>query len=201
MMKRSQNDKTRVQRLRGATAMAVIAGALCAAPDEARADAQDIIPPSTRPMFFTLGIGPTFWGVDRGNDLDANDFGWIFDFGYHLDGGGEGPAIGANIEQTYDDGFYTFNPAFKFWWDFQISDLGIYVAPTGKAGFLVADARPFDAQAAFNIGFGVEGRVVFKDRWMVYLRPVQFDTFVSDDIFGEAFLLAIDVAVGGMVTF
>src|SRR5690606_25572672 len=129
-----------------------------------------------------------------------------FDFGYHFSGDGDGAAIGATIEQTFSGNFYTFNPAFKFWYDIEIADLGIYVAPLAKAGYAVhtCDGCGFyyrgRTEHAFNIGVGVEGRVVFKDRWMVYLRPIQLDSYMGD-FYGRTFVLNYDVLVGGGVTF
>lgn len=189
--------------------LALAAGLLTS--DSAHADAQDIIPESTRPMFFTVGVGPTFYGLGARGDLRGEHGQIGFDFGYHFSGDGEGPAIGASIEQSYDGFYFMFNPAFKFWYDIQIvDDLGIYVAPLAKAGYAleVCDGVRFNrfygcgTGHAFNIGFGVEGRVVFDDRWMVFFRPVQVDTFAGDFGAGrDAILFNYDIMIGGMVTF
>lgn len=180
---------------------------------EAQGKARQIIPPSTRPMFFTVGIGPSFWAL---NDRRVGRFGLrrghyeraklAFDFGYHFSGDGEGPAIGAAVEQTFSGNFYSFNPAFKFWYDIEIADLGIYVTPLAKAGYALqtCDGCGFiyrnRTEHAFNLAVGVEGRVVFKDRWMVYLRPVHLDTYMGA-FYGQTFLLNYDVLLGGGVTF
>lgn len=178
----------------------------------AQGRAREIIPESTRPMFFTVGVGPSFWGLNHRGRRGRFGLGrghyerakLAFDFGYHFSGDGDGPAIGAAIEQTFTGNLYTFNPAFKFWYDIQIKRLGIYIAPFAKAGYglQTCDGCGFryGTDHAFNIGLGVEGRVVFKNRWMVYLRPVQLDTYLGD-FYGETFVLNYDILVGGGVTF
>lgn len=180
-------------------------------PSEARADANDVIPESTRPMWFAIGVGPTFYGLNLGGRGRAGRFRrggdfrgrgkLIFDFGYHFSGDGEGPAIGATIEQSIDRDFYIFNPGFKFWYDIHITDYGIYITPQAKAGYAVGGVcAGCTAVHAFNIALGVEGRVVFKDRWLTFLRVVQLDTFLGD-FFGETFILNYDLLIGGGVTF
>jgi hypothetical protein len=53
-----------------------------------------------------------------------------------------------------------------------------------------------------NIGIGVEGRVVLNDRGMLFLRPVQIDTYLGpDDFYGEVFIVSYTLMLGGGVTF
>ena len=162
--------------------------------------ATDLMPPSTRPMFFVGAIGPDFFGISHKafKPKDFTRFHLAFDFGYHFSGDGEGPAIGATLEQTFGKGFYTLNPGFKFWWDIHITDMAIYVAPFGKAGYVLG----VDGQSAhaFNLAVGAEGRVVFKDRWMALFRPIQIDTFMGD-FFGETFTVNYTIMLGGGLTF
>ncbi len=168
----------------------------------------DVIRPGTRPWFFAGAIGPTFFGLNRnrvgfrgGVEARARV---ALDFGYHLDGEFEGPALGGTVEQTFSDAdtFYVINPAFKFWWDIQVVDeYGIYIAPFGKAGYagaLCGERRFGCPYHAFNIGFGAEGRLILNDRGLVLLRPIQLDTYLGD-FFNETFWLNYSVLIGGGV--
>jgi hypothetical protein len=191
---------------------------LFASTPEAQAQPR-ILRPSTRPMFFTGGVGTEFFGLNDG-DFGPGRFGYnqrfkvALDFGYHFSGKGDGPAIGASLEQTFGNRFgYMLNPAFKFWWDIEIADMAIYIAPFAKAGYAMM-TRPNICSRRFlgvrrcpmghfaNIGIGVEGRVVLNDRGMLFLRPVQIDTYLGpDDFYGEVFIIGYSLLLGGGVTF
>ncbi len=184
-----------------ALAIAVVGVAGPASDAEA---APQILRPSTRPMFFTGGVGPVFWGLNHSSRYSRGlytRFKTGLDFGYHFSGDGEGPAIGASLEQEFID-FYFFNPAFKFWYDIEIADMAIYVAPLAKAGYALATCTGCNTGHYFNLGVGVEGRVVLGDRGMVYLRPLQLDSFMGGSRFyGSAFVLNYSAMIGGGVTF
>jgi len=170
----------------------------------------DVLRPGTRPMWFSGGLGPTFFGLAHAGgsrwsghrDWYHNRFKLALDFGYHFSGDFEGPAIGACIEQGFDDYWYLFNPGFKFWWDIMPKDdLGLYIAPFGKAGFALGTVYGHDADAfAFNLAVGAEGRLILGDRGMVFVRPIQLDTFLGD-FYGTTFIMSYDILVGGGVTF
>jgi hypothetical protein len=160
-------------------------------------------------MFFVAGLGPEFFGLNVRNEGEvpgaarARLRGRVklgLDFGYHFSGDGEGPAIGLTIEQSFDDNFYVFNPAFKFWWDIQIADLSVYIAPWAKAGYALGACKDCTTGHAFDFGLGVEARIVFVDRWMAFFRPVQLD-FFAGDFLDEKFLLHYAIVLGGGVTF
>ena len=152
-------------------------------------------------MWVALGFGPDFHGLNLGKKPKLKDitrFALAFDFGYHFSGDGEGPAIGASLEQTFGKGFYTFNPNFKFWWDIMIADMAIYVAPFAKAGYILG-ANGGGAHG-FVLGQGVEGRVVLDDRWFTFFRPIQVDIVIGD-FFGDTVNVNLFVFIGGGVTF
>ena len=176
--------------------------------------AEDLMPPSTRPLFFVGAVGPTFFGINRGGGPGPGGPGGprgfggslsrakiAVELGYHFSGEFEGPAIGFAIEQSFDDKFYVFNPSFKFWWDIQVvDDYAIYVAPFAKAGYAITAACAGCPDHAFNVGLGAEGRVVFKGRWVVLFRPIHIDTYVGN-FFDVRFWLNHSLLVGGGVAF
>jgi len=167
----------------------------------------DILRPSSRPMWLVGGVGPNLYDLNFGGRPAPGRPNRDFlarvlitaDFGYHFDGQGEGPAIGAALEQTVGQGLYTFNPAAKFWWDIEIADMAIYVAPWVKAGYLLGTAGGQLAHG-FNLGFGPEGRVVLDDRWMLFARPGQVD-LIFGDFYGDAFTANVSFVIGGGATF
>lgn len=147
-----------------------------------------ILRPSDRPWFFAAGIGPAFYAFydrcrgfrGRGYLCNHTQFKLGLDIGYHFSGKFEGPAIGASIEQTIDNEFYFFNPAFKFWWDIEIADMAIYVTPFAKVGYAMGSVYFDNFIHGFNIGAGVEGRVILHNRGLLFLRPIQIDTYLGD---------------------
>ncbi|MEZ4442403.1 MAG: hypothetical protein R3B72_25135 [Polyangiaceae bacterium] len=167
----------------------------------------DILRPSTKPWWIVGGAGPDLYDLNiggapppgvRGRDFIARVI-VAADFGYHLSGGGDGAAIGGTIEQTFGSSLYTFNPAFKFWWDIEIADMAIYVAPFAKAGYVLGTAGGTLAHG-FNLGAGAEGRVVLNDQWMLFARPFQGDLIIGD-FYGDTVTLNVSFLIGGGATF
>ena len=171
-----------------------------------RAEAQGrpaILKPSSRPMWFSGGVGPAWYGLrGRGTFGRRGRFKVGMDWGYHFSGKGEGPAIGVSLEQTFADRLFSLNPAAKFLWDIEIKDMAVYIAPFAKAGYWFGDCdRGCRTSHAFNIGVGVEGRVVLWDRLLLFLRPVQVDALVGDLPDTDNFWINYSILVGAGVTF
>jgi hypothetical protein len=175
------------------------------------AEAQDILAPSDRPHFFAGGVGPTFYAFHRPCRqfrsrylCRRTAFKAGLDYGYHFSGEFEGPAIGVSIEQTFDDSLYTFNPAFKLWWDIEIADKAIYVTPFAKIGYLLGSdwfdhSFGQDFIHGLNLGFGVEGRTVLHNRALLFLRLIHVDTFLGDFPDDDIFLANWTILIGGGV--
>lgn len=188
--------------LLGSLAVGIV---LCSA-GTARADDgdDDVLRPSSRPMFATFGVGPSI-GITGCNNSGCStnasftQFKLTQDFGYHFMGEGEGPALGVNVEEAFGDNVFRLQPGVKLWWDFQPSeDLGLYVAPTVKLGYgLVTATQGSYTAHAFNWQVGAALRMVLGDRGMVFVRPITLDSFVNDD--GIAF--SWDIVAGGGLTF
>lgn len=197
---------------KGLVSSCVLALAVLTLPGEAEAQ-PEILRPSDRPHFFAGGIGPNFYAFHRSCAgrfasryvCRRTSFKVGLDYGYHFSGEFEGPAIGVSIEQTFDDALYTFNPAFKFWYDIEIADMAIYVTPWAKAGYMLGsdflDPDPFVSNVVhgFNIGFGAEGRVVLHNRGLLFLRPIHVDTFLGDFPGDTVFVFNWSVLLGGGV--
>ena len=162
--------------------------------------------PSTHPMWAAGALGPDFFALNKAGKgaklktkYTLTQLHVALDFGYHFSGDGKGPAIGATIEQSFGQDLYTLNPGFKFWWDIPITDKSIYLAPFAKAGYLLG-ASSGNTGHGFNLGFGAEGRLVIKDRWMALLRLPQIDLAMGD-FFSESVVFNVTMLAGGGVTF
>lgn len=171
------------------------------------ANAEELLRPGTRPMFFNLAFGPTFFAVNSENRfggrgrLNRSRGKLAFDFGYHFSGEFDGPAIGATIEQTIDDNLYTFHPGFKFWWDIQVvEEYEIDITPFADVGYMFLSFDDFRDEHAFVFAFGVEGRVLLDDRWVLLFRPIHVQNLLTS-INNNSFLINFSVLVGGGVTF
>ncbi len=167
------------------------------------ADAEELLRPGTRPMFFNIAFGPVFFALNRSNrntGFNRSRGKLAFDFGYHFSGEFDGPAIGATIEQTIDGDFYTFHPGFKFWWDIQVvEEYEIDVTPFADVGYMLLTDDNF-TEHAFVFAFGVEGRVLLDDRWVLLFRPIHVQNLLTS-INNNTFLLNFSVLIGGGVTF
>jgi hypothetical protein len=194
------------------TSLAAAAAILVLLSLSADAHAQSILAPSDRPHFFAGGIGPTFYAFTRACGGNRSrylcrraSFKAGLDYGYHFSGRFEGPAIGVSIEQTFDDNLYTFNPAFKFWWDIEIADKAIYVTPFAKVGYLLGSdwigGYGFDTDFihGLNLGAGVEGRTVLHNRALLFLRLIHVDTFLGDFPGDDIFIANWTILIGGGV--
>lgn len=190
-----------------AVGVAVLPGEALAVPE--------ILQPSTRPFFFTGGIGPSIlmagdyglgWGhrgcygylggCYRGADAQ---FMLQLEFGYHFSGDGEGPALGAGLDMGFG-GNFRVEPGVKFWYDIEIADMAIYVTPYAQLGygFVQPDYH------AFNIQFGASCRIVLGDRGMLYMTPVGIDLDPgghSRGGNGSGILATWNIMFGGGVTF
>src|SRR5262249_12807724 len=138
------------------------------------------------------------------------------DIGGHFSGTFKGPAIGANIH----GGFGSFGPynhgrfgaGFKFWWDIQPSDsLGLYITPFAQAGFssfyknrnpiVVCEPLLFDCnhdwEHFFNLQAGLQLRMIFNNRGLLYFQPITFDNIINRGGYG----LLYHFEIGGGVIF
>jgi len=158
---------------------------------EARADMLD---PGTRPAFATFALGPAIGVVD----FPITQFKLEQELGYHFSGDSSGPALGLSIGESFGGGFgsnFVFQPGMKFWYDIQITDMAIYIAPQARIGY-VGYFGAGDSHG-FNFGFGAEGKVILGDRGVLFFRPFTLDMMAND--FG--FVMRYDLMFGGGVTF
>jgi hypothetical protein len=154
-----------------------------------------MVQPSTRPMFATFGFGPSIL-IEPGS---GTQFKITQAFGYHLFGGGEGPAIGAALEEAFGEGITRFQIGPKFWWDIQpAAGLGLYLAPTFKLGYMLATNG--DSAHYFNFQFGFEVKMVLGNRGLVFFRPFTLD-MGAGGVDGARFGAGYDLMFGGGVTF
>ncbi len=190
---------------------AALAGAACfSVSATSYADAAETLRPSTRSAWYAAGIGPSIGVVGCGGGGCSN-FGAISQFqftneiGWHFSGDGSGPAIGGIVLLGFSSyAFATairFSPQFKFWWDIPVvKKYAIYLTPgvsggyglfSGATGFGSSVAHFFSTQATFA------GRLVIKDRGIVFFQPVTIDVAAN----GDGALISYNIIAGGGVTF
>ncbi|MBI4951608.1 MAG: hypothetical protein HY908_06215 [Myxococcales bacterium] len=196
-------------------AVAGVAVGVCASPGEAHA-VPEILEPSTRPWFFTGGIGPSIvmagdyglgWG-HRGCDwrwggcwggADAQ-FMLQVEIGYHFSGDGAGPALGFGMDMGFG-GSFRIEPGLKFWYDIgPIADMAIYVTPYAQLGYGYVQPD----YHAFNIQFGASCRIVLGDRGMLFMTPIGIDLDPgghSRSAGSSSVLATWNIMFGGGVTF
>lgn len=172
-----------------------------AAADEGHDDApaasrRSLVAPSSRAMFATFSLAPAF-GLST---YSATQLKLAQSFGYHVGGGGEGFAIGAEIQESLGGHAFAFNVGPKAWYDFAVArDLGVYIAPTVMMGLGYASVDGYWSSVSsvgFDMQFGVDVKVVLADRGLVFVRPVTIDIAI-----GDAVALRYDLVFGGGVTF
>lgn len=164
----------------------------------------DWMKPTSRKMFATFGFGPASALSDF-----ATQFKMELTYGYHLQGGATGPALGGVLAPSFGDGVTGFALGGRAWWDFQFwKDLGVYIAPFAQLGFasfssdittcVGASCRTESVgTTTLNMMLGVEGRLVISDRGMVFFRPIGLDFHFHDGGMDTRW----DILIGGGVYF
>lgn len=172
--------------------------ALTFAPD---ASAEDVVRPSTRPMWAALGLGPSISVLACGNggcgDGSFTQFKLTQEFGYHVNGSGDGFAIGAAVSEAFGNGLFRFQPGLRMWGDIPVSDdLGLYITPMGHVGYTLLSGGGASSHA-FNPAVGLAARLVLADRAIISFSPATLDFLVNED----GMVMSYELAFGGGVTF
>jgi hypothetical protein len=145
------------------------------------AHAQDAVPPGDGggvlqtpegPLALQVGLGGAFGLTGNG----YAQFKLAAEGVYHFDGG-TGPAVGAAIHASFVD-FVALQFLARFQWDIEIVP-GVLVTPFAHLGAAVL-LSPFDT-AAFDIGFGAEGKIAF-GQFYVWVRPVYLDILIQEEV-------------------
>ncbi len=168
------------------------------APD---ASAEDVVRPSTRPAWAAFGLGPSIATLACGGGGCASgsftQFKLTQEIGYHVNGSGDGFAIGAAVSEAFGNGLFRFQPGLRMWGDIPVSDdLGLYITPFGHVGYTLLTGGGATAHA-FNPAVGVAARLVLADRAIISFSPVTFDFLVDDD----GMIMSYELAFAGGVTF
>ncbi len=198
------------RRMLGWVGAALLGAAVFTVSENSRADAAEVLRPSTRPAWWAGGAGFNGYFAGRfcgsfgcgGGNGFLGSFSFTNEFGYHLLKGGDGPAIGGIIILGFGAfDAVRFSPQFKFWWDIPVKkEYAIFLTPGASIGFnmLAGGGQVFP-------GFGSQitfaGRLVIKDRGLVFLQPVTLDIsgVNASGNFGVA--VGYSVIAGGGVTF
>jgi hypothetical protein len=135
-----------------------------------------ILRPGSRPMWASMTLGPAVKVSDW-----ITQFKMTQTFGYHFKGTANGPAIAADLQESFGDDWIVFCIVPRFVWDIQIVDgLGLYLSPSGGFGFAHASVDcpagyTCPSYNGFTFQFAFEGKLVLGDRGLVFFRPIGFD--------------------------
>lgn len=183
----------------------------------AAADIPPVLASGTRQMWAVFGFGPALEIKDSNNQ-----FKMIQQFGYHLNPGAVGPAIGFDLQESFSEDITTIELGPKFSWDIQLVEgLGLYLSPSAMIGFAHISAsgaymsspwggiRTIEVSAnGLTIQLGIEGKLFLADRGVVFFRPLTIDIMplhVSDniDITEDEWNTGIrwDLLIGGGIAF
>jgi len=121
-------------------------------------------------MFFNLAFGPTFFAVNSENRF-----------------GGRGRLNRSRGKLAFDFGYH-------FSGEFDGPAIGLF------DGGMFLSFDDFRDEHAFVFAFGVEGRVLLDDRWVLLFRPIHVQNLLTS-INNNSFLINFSVLVGGGVTF
>lgn len=154
---------------------------------------------ANRSQVFEVAFGVTrgFYRGDRYN----NSWGVHLSYLAHLRGGATGPALGAALSGHAWARNYSFYAAFKFEYDFKMfrtQPLALFVGPFFTAGW-----HHGEGIRAVRSDHGVNFRMIFLDRWSVFVQPLIFSAWVHVPYAGldARFRGSFSARLGGGVTF
>jgi hypothetical protein len=155
-----------------------------------QAATMEILRPSSRPFSAMFSLAPA---LDIANTASQLKLAQALQM--HLNGSGDGLALGGEVQESVGNGEFTFQLGPKAWYDFAIvPDLGIYLAPSAMIG--LSFSTMYSSVAAFNMQYGIEAKMVFEDRALLFFRPFTLDIGVGNQTF-----VRYDIMFGGGVTF
>lgn len=197
VMSRKQAEKTHSWRWHKSLGL-IFLGALIFWSNVQKAEA---VPPILREgnhaasYHFSIGAAIGIAGLGGAAGYIANSI------GYHLNGTAHGPALGGNFDIGFSAGGVALIFGGRFWWDIPVARrMAIFVAPfiqPGLALFIAGAATP-----AFDLQFGVEGKITLHRRLLLTLRPIAFDIQIGGNAFGVLVLASIHIMhLGVGVTF
>jgi hypothetical protein len=172
-------------------------------------DADQWIPSSSRRMWYAAGLGADVGVASCGYYHGCSHFQFINEFGYHLNGRGDGPAIGGLLILGGARNTFRFSPQAKFWWDIPVfSRYAFFLTPGVSAGYNLVQSRIwvgdiFDLREdwASNHSLVVQGtfagRVVLKNRGLAFFQPVGLGMHLG----GGGVGLSVTSVLGGGFTF
>ena len=167
------------------------------------AEEASAIPPilrrGTRRMWAGGSFGP---GISMGAGA-ITQFKLTETFGFHFRRSADGPALAFDLSESFGHGVTLLQITPRFVWDIPIVDgLGFYISPYGGLGFshLFGTAKyggVSSGYSAFEICFGVKGKLILGDRGYVFMQPIGIDILIR----GEGATARWDFLFGGGVTF
>jgi hypothetical protein len=184
----------------GAALTLVAALTVCA---EARAD--DVLKPSTKPLYFTTALGPninfaicdTAGNCASGKPITTAE--WWNEFGYHFSRKGDGPLIAGYFHLGGNGEGVRLGVGAKFGWDIPVYNKAIFIQPNTTIGYGFTGPRagfgPDQHYAAWTLG--AQLKFVLNNVGIVYLQPITFEVDGND----VGVILAWNLLFGGGVQF
>ncbi len=196
-------------------------------------------PENQRKIQFNFGFGPSSriggsgWYYDYycGNPNNPRSCGWAGGYGgafkmhqelmFHLTGKWHGPALGIMTQEEFaGGGYFGFNIAPKFAYDIQVvKGLALLISPFVSLGYHLSHWNYYwynyygytrANYSAANLQFGVTGKLMIAQRWLVWLQVPSFDMHIGPGTYycapgvpgcGTYFAARFDVLAGGGVAF
>ncbi len=162
----------------------------------ARADDFDLMAPASRSLWASVVLGPAL-----NTSQTPTQFKLAQTFGYHFSGAATGQGLAFDLQEAFGNHFTTLGFVPRFVWDFQIvHSLGLYLTTNIGMG-LMLQINENATNPGLTFQFGLDGKLVFKNQWMLIFRPFGFDIhpIVANDEWHTG--IRYELMVGGGVIF
>ncbi|MFO0617629.1 MAG: hypothetical protein U0414_33855 [Polyangiaceae bacterium] len=168
---------------------------------DARAD--DVLKPSTKPLYFTTALGPaigfalcdTVGHCASGTPQTAAL--WWNEFGYHFSGKGDGPFLAGYFHLGGNADAVRLGVGAKFGWDISVYKKAIFIQPNTSIGYGFTSPKFAADQHYAAWTLGAQIKFVLSNVGIIYAQPITFEVDGND----VGVILGWDLLFGGGVQF